>query len=64
MEFYGSNFVKGQQWEVRCDVHVGWTEDRGKEEAGAQSRGEVMREGVLLVGGGGRKNAHEMHPCW
>lgn len=32
-------------------------------EARALSRGGVMREGVLVVGGGGKRDAHKMHPC-
>lgn len=68
MEFGGSSFVKGQQCEVMCDLHMGWMEDEVEgeagEEAGAQSRGEVMREGVLVVGGDGRRGACKMHPCW
>lgn len=68
VEFGGSSFVKGQQCEVMCDLHMGWMEDEVEgeagEEAGARSRGEVMREGVLVVGGDGRRGACKMHPCW
>lgn len=27
------------------------------------SREEVIREGVLVVGGSGKRDAHKMHPC-
>ena len=68
MEFGGSSFVKGQQCEVMCDLHMGWMEDEVEgeagEEAGARSRGEVMRGGVLVVGGDRRRGARKKHPCW
>lgn len=46
-----------------CDFHMGWMEDGAEGEARALSRGGVMREGVLVVGGGGKRDAHKMHPC-
>ena len=48
---------------VMCDLHMGWMEDGVEEEARALSRAEVMREGVLVVGGSGKRDAHKMHPC-
>lgn len=48
---------------VMCDFHMGWMEDGVEGEARALPRGEVMREGVLVVGGGRKRDAHKMHPC-
>ena len=42
---------------------MGWVEDGVEEEARALSRAEVMREGVLVVGGSGKRDVHKMHPC-
>ena len=61
------NFVKAVlskgSSKVMCDLHMGWMEDGVEEEARVLSRAEVMREGVLVVGGSGKRGAHKMHPC-